>query len=405
MAPKIDRRTFARYVTNSMIGAALSRVFYETQAFGATGKKKLIICMHPNGHMDFNTSQAMIKSGMDAAVASKHALFVNGLKNTTNVGDWHGGEGAFLSFGGNGKNQTPSFFSTFGAESIHFNAMKVQGVYPRDSQGGALDVFTSPADAVKNVFGKSFTSLNVTDRQAIDAGTISVLDPCLEDVKSIQNKLGSDKALFQDYLDALVELQKRTTVDPTDPNPPNPNPTPSPDICKTAPVISGNSSHHELYNSFLEVAYYVVACDLRQIITIAFGDNQQDPYHNTIHGNSFSDGGKSFNEWISGCQTRIGKFANKLASGSTDYLQDSAIVYLSEGGAHMIGGRFEHQHPPGDIPCAIIGKLGGTFTKTGNASANGGSTANLYRQLIDGVSGGKADLIALKANGIQSLGV
>jgi hypothetical protein len=412
MAPKIDRRTFARYVTNSMIGAALSRVFSETHAFGATASRKLIICMHPNGHMDFNTSMGALQAGMGAGVAAKHGLFVSGLKNATNVGDWHGGEGAFLSFGTNGKNQTASFFSTLPSESIHFNAIKVGSAYGRDSQGGALDVFSSPSDAVKAVFAKSYTSINNFDSQKIESGKMSVLDPCLDDVKAIQNRLGSDKALFQDYLDALVELQKRTKpVDPETPPDPKNNPDmppmpppPNPAMCNAQPMISG-SSPHEIYASFLEIAYHIVACDLRQVITIAFGDNQQDPFHATIHSNSFSDGGASFKDWTSGCQTRIGKLAAKLAGGSTDYLQDSAIVYLSEGGAHFINNRFEHAHPPGDIPCAIIGKLGGAITKTGMASANGGSTANLYRQLIDGVSDGKANLGPLKATGIMPLGV
>lgn len=403
MSPKITRRSFARYLSNSMISAALARVFYDTQAFGAVGKKKMIICMNPNGHMDFNTSQAAFKGSMDPAVFSKHGLFVHGLKNATNVGDWHGGEGAFLSFGTNGKNQTASFFSTLGVDSIHFNAIKVSGVYGRDSTGGALDVFYSPDGAVKAVFGKSFTSLNNVDAAAIDAGTMSVIDPCLEDVKSIQNKLGSDKAMFQDYLDALVELKKRTSMQSTAPGG-DPTPT-TPEFCKVEPQIIGSTVHHEIYKSFLDVAYYIVACNLRQVITIAFGDNQQDPYHNTIHSTSFSDGGKSYNEWVTGCQTRIGQFASKLGSGTTDLLQDSAIVYLSEGGAHMINGKFDHTHPPADIPCAIIGKLGGTFSKAGSASANGGSTANLYRQLIDGISDGKADLKRLKATDIRSLSV
>ncbi|MBC7530770.1 MAG: DUF1552 domain-containing protein [Oligoflexus sp.] len=403
MSPKISRRSFNRYLSNSMIAAALSRVFYDTQAFGAVSTKKLIICMNPNGHANFDTTQSNFKNTLNPAVYSKYGQFVSGLKNASADQDWHGGEGAFLSFATRGKSNTPSFFSTLGLESIHFSAVSGNGsngsAYGRDSTGGALDIFRNPATAVNTIFGKSMTSVNPSDAAAIQAGKMSLIDPCLEDVKSVQNKLGSDKVIFQEYLDSLIELQKRTQAMNSNPDGRASGSTPA--FCGSTPKVSDPGDNHERYKVFLDIAYQIAACDMMRIITVAFGDNHSEGYHGTIHGGRAQE----YLQWTGACQTRIAQLANQMASGPTDLLQDSAIVYISEGGAHMKDGRFDQGHPTADIPCVIIGKLGGTFSKTGNTSANGGGTPNLYRQIVDGMSNGSADLSTLQAKNITPLGV
>lgn len=400
---KINRRSFFRYASNGIIAGALGRVFQETQAFGEEGRLKLLICTTPNGHFDFQSTKAALSSSLSADTLSRYALFLNNMDNASTVneggqgiGDWHGGESALLSFN-TFKSSGPSFYTTIpGLKKAYLGVDVFDRVYARDSSGGQVAVLNDPAAAMGSIFGGSALKLNSYDMALIQSGQKSILDPCLDDINKLKAELGSDGALFDDYVFALKAMMSENTPssgdDASSANIPDYGPAFEAPTCDKTASVSPGSTVEERHQGMLDVAYQIMACDVAQVVVLSFLNNNSDPQHQYIHGNGSNDGGAAFKGFCDETQSRIGALAERLATGGYNLLDRSALVYISEGGAHFLNGSFNNQHPQKNIPGAIFGSLGGVINKTGDLDLGGLTNRNLWRSLADGMALGQASL-------------
>ncbi|RZA25191.1 MAG: DUF1552 domain-containing protein [Proteobacteria bacterium] len=413
---KVSRRTFTRYASHSMIGAALMRTFAETQAFGQEGMLKLMICTSPNGHFDTATTRGVFQANMDAAVFNKYVLSLDKFNSaqtfstSSSVGDWHGAQGGLLSFR-DGKGDGASFFASLNnLKKVHMS-VEVSQALARDSAGGILPTLQDPAAAMRSIFGNNFINVNSTDLALIEAGKKNILDPNLDDVKAIKKRLGADGVMFDDYIASLQEMYKRfkkvdpvpdpMNPDPTTPDPGTPNKSPSCD--RAAMATTGDKK--AMHQGMLDVAFQILACDLAQIVTVAYLDNLSEPEHSGVIHSKPTDGGAAFREVLAQTQGRIAKMANKLAAGGSTVLDRTAIMYLSDGGAHNVGGRWDTGHPSQTIPAVIVGKLGGAISKSGTLDCGSATTRQLWRYFADVMGGGKADLGAIGGKDVKPFAV
>ncbi len=418
---KLSRRHFFGYASHSMLAAALWRTFLTTTAFGAVGRKKILILTTPNGHHNpMDTSTALLSS-LDPA-ARAQALILNGLNNavTQSGQDWHGGESALLSFAMN-KERGPSFFTSLGLPNTDVRYLAVDVAdrhYAIDSGRQPIKPFEDPALAMQSIFGMSLRDSSRMNMALVQDGRKHVLDSCLEDIKKLRSMLGEDRHIFDDYLNQLQEQYKTLVVTPDSPGGTGTAPgagTGAPagrfeaPGCNKKAVIAAGTTPETKHQAMLDVAYQLMACDAAQVIVMSYLNNNTDPQHNFIHAQGSNDGGAAFKRFTNDAQTRISKLVSRLAEGGANNLLDnSAVVYISEGGAHAASptGPFNSGHPVANIPCAVFGRLGGAITKTGTFDATGKTNRNLWRQLADGLAAnGKADLTAIGGSGIEPIGI
>ncbi|SMF11439.1 DUF1552 domain-containing protein [Pseudobacteriovorax antillogorgiicola] len=411
-AKRITRRTLLKYASHTMILGALGRTFQETQAFGAEGKLKLLICTTPNGHFSSAATQAALSSALSPAILSADALFIEGLNNATTVneggqgvGDWHGGESALLSFN-TGKSAGASFFSSIpGLSKANLGIGVGDRGYARDSSGGQVQIIENPQTAMATAFGQSLRKVNSYDLALIQSGQKHLLDPCMEDIKTLRKQLGADGAMFDDYLYALQESYRKIASANQGSGGGSGDPGSrfeAPGCNKNANIVAGNEVADQ-HQAMLDVAYQIMACDISQVTVLSFLNNNSDPQHNFIHSEGSNDGGMRFKQFCDEAQTRISGLVNKLGDGSYNILDRSAVVYMSEGGEHLLGGSFSSGHPQLNIPCAIFGKLGGAITQKGTMNAGGSTNRNLWRALADVMAGGNADLSDIGGDGVTPL--
>ncbi|MES2744998.1 MAG: DUF1552 domain-containing protein [Bdellovibrionota bacterium] len=421
--PRVNRRSFARYVSHSMMAAALSRLFTETQAFGATGSLKTMICTSPNGHVNWESTRAAIKGAMDPALFSKYVLFLENINNAATYnemtgntsGDWHVAEGALLSFRPT-KDDGPSFFSPLSnLKKIHLTVNSSSRTYIKDTSGGNVALLSDPATAMRTIFGQSYNALSNTDLKLIENGKKNILDPCLDDIKSLRTRLGSDGAHFDDYLYSLQEMYKRLNppadevkdmpMDPSMPMDPGNDMSNPKANCKMDVGIKPGNDSKSKHQAMLDVAFQILACDVAQVVSLAYLDNLTDPEHSLIHSAGSGDGGAAFNAFTTDVQSRIARMANSLAANNSGVLDRTAIVYISEGGAHHYNGKFDNNHPVKNIPCLVIGKLGGAIKKTGSLDMKNTTNRHLWRNIADALAGGKADLAQIGGADVSPLDI
>ncbi|MDD9951998.1 MAG: hypothetical protein OXT67_10600 [Zetaproteobacteria bacterium] len=402
---KVTRRHFTRYVSHSLIGAALSRTFIETRAFGAEGRLKIMLCTTPNGHMDFASTKSALMSGLSSTAGQGQALFIKGLMNSCYNSDWHGSEGGLFGLHAV-KQGKPSFYTTTisNTEQVVLAVSRGQNpAYPRDSSGGATKAFTTPEGVLKRKLGLFLGGINTFNLAEVKKGKQHVLDQSLADIRKIRQQLGSDGRIFDDHLYALQALYREHV--PTESNgseqeggggatTPVQKPKAPSMECNTNASIPAGSDDESKHTAMLEVAFHLFACDMAQVVVVSMLDSQGEPYHQAIHGDSTGTGAR-FRALLEPMQQRIAKLADRLAQTSGNVLERSAVVYISEGSAHIEGGgRFNPQHPHAEIPLAVFGKLGGVIRKSGDLTAQG-DQRRLWRVLADGLAGGRADLSSI----------
>ncbi|SMF00118.1 DUF1552 domain-containing protein [Pseudobacteriovorax antillogorgiicola] len=417
---KLTRRNFFNYASHTIVAAALWKTFQSTRAFGAQGRRKILICTSPNGHHNFQDTANALQNGLSDKTKAQ-TLVLEGLNFAVTQGglDWHFGETCLLSFS-DSKQRAPSFFTALG---LNNNDIKYLGVdvgdrhYAHDSGSNPINAIQDPQLAMRTFFGRSFQSVNSHDLALIQSGKKNVIDPCLDDVKRLRNLLGSDAAIFNNYLDQLQKHYNSLAEQSEGGNSGGENAETPASIedtpfeaptCNKSPALKGGGSVEAKHEDMLEVAYQLMACDMAQVIVLSFLNTNTDPQHNLIHSNGFSDGGASFKGFTNSVHNRMAKFANRLTEGDYNILDRSAMVYISEGGAHADSpnGSFNTGHPTHNIPCAVYGSLGGAITKNGIFKANGQTNKNLWRQLADAMTpDGEADLDSIGGGGITPIGI
>ena len=201
MIKKLTRRHFFRYSSNGLVSAALYRTFLKDQAFGIASKPKLVICTSPNGHYSFDSTKNALSKNLSGS-ASKNALYIQGLSNACAAQDWHGAEGALLSF--STTNVGPSFYTAIpGLTKAYLDIGVGNAQYARDSSGGQVSAFTTASSAMSSLFSGTRLALTNQEIFLLQSGDKSILDPCLEDIATLKSMLGSDGAIFDDYLYSL----------------------------------------------------------------------------------------------------------------------------------------------------------------------------------------------------------
>ena len=413
---RVSRRNFLRFVSHGLVAGALSRTFLATKAFGAEGRLKLLLLTTPNGHFSSEATREAFTQVLSPSVAQQ-ASFLEGLdfaatinESGQGVGDWHGGESALLSFNEQ-KFSGPSFYTSIpNLQKTYLDIGVGDRVYARDSSGGQVNSLNDPALALQATFGGNALGLNSYQSAAIRSGKMHVLDPCLDDIRRLRRELGSDGAIFDDYLYALQQVYRKYQPRPTagEVSPLNPveggSPFEAPGCTKSVNLGSLESleARHE---AMLDIAYQLMVCDASQVVVLSFLNNNSDPQHQYIHGDGSNDGGAKFRDFVSSAQSRIAGLAEKLGSGPYNVLDRSALIYMSEGGAHFINGRFDNGHPQKNIPCAIFGQLGGAIAQKGIVNATGQTNRNLWRYLADVMAGGQADLGQIGGDGVTPMGL
>lgn len=425
---RITRRHFTRYVSHSILGAALTRTFVETQAFGAQGRLKIMLCTTPNGHLNFEITKAALKSGMSQSVANQHGLFFKGVYNSCLQGDWHWTEGGLFGFG-TSKGSKASFYTTIpNLEKTYLAVQKAKPpAYPRDSSGGEVKIITNPAAVLQKNFGLSLAGQNSFALADLRSGKKHVLDSSLDDLKRLRAELGSDGVIFDDHVYALQSIYEKHVppdlkvgIQPNDPggdggssgstgaggsssggstggggvSPVDPGDAFKSPECQSNPQINPGMNDAQKHQAMLDVAFQLFACDISQVVVVNFCDSEDQPYHQSIHGDSTGTG-NAFRAHLDPIQKRIAGVVERLGNAGGGILDRSAVVYISEGSAHTKGsGSFNPNHPKDEIPLAVFGKLGGAIKKTGDFDGSG-DQRRLWKVLANGLAGGNADLSAI----------
>ena len=270
---------------------------------------------------------------------------------------------------------------------------------------------------MSTVFGGARYQLTSQQLGLLAADKMHVLDPCLEDIRSLRKQLGADGVLFDDYLYSIQEVYKEARAmaqtSENQSNPPgqagssqgNTNNGESSNsganaICQSNQPIDVGQDQAERHRGMLLVARQILACDMADVVVLSYLHSNSNPQHQYIHGNGSNDGGRRFRTFTNETQTRIAQFADSLTGDGYNLLNDIGIVYISAGGTHFINGRFNSQHPQLNIPCVMFGKMGGAIRASGSLAV-GGTNRNLWRSLADIMAGGQANLQRIGGGGVN----
>ena len=397
---KFDRRQFAKYLTHGFIAGALSRTLVESSLFAATGKTKLLICTSPNGHFSSEATQAAFKGVIDAQKDQNYSLYLTGLRNSCYSGDWHGAESGLFGFR-DGKGSAPSFFSAF--SNLDKTYLTIDGSrYPRDSAGGEVTNYSKVKDLLEGKFSQAGTGTNSNPSGQAGSNSNNIIDPLFSDVKKVKSLLGAGEGnLFEDYVDSLQELRnKMVSSDNSESEAAEPV---SADQCGQLSTLSDAADKTNQHSLLLDAAHQLLACNLTDVVVVSYLNSESEPEHQSIHGAGSNDGGMLFKSYTDATQKRIGEVINKMSTAPGGLLEQGAVVYISGGSGHLINGSFNNGHPDGNIPCAVFGRLNGQLTTRGVLDSTGQDQRNLWRSLVDKISGNTADLSKIGGQGILPL--
>lgn len=398
-ANKFGRRQFAKYISHGFIAGALSRTLIETRLFAASGRPKLLICTSPNGHFSAEATKAAFQSVLDPQRDAAFSLYLSGLRNSCYSGDWHGAESGLFGFR-EGKGSAPSFFSAF--TSLEKTYLTIDASrYSRDSAGGEVTNYSKVKDLLEGTSFQIGPGNEMSDAQTTSDSS-KIIDPLFSDVKKIKSLLGTPEGhIFEDYVDSLEALRNKMisgNVQETEKSE-----SISVDQCGQLASTADAEDKVRQHSILLDAAHQLLACNLTDIAVVSYLNSESEPEHQSIHGAGSNDGGMKFKAYTDATQKRIGEMINKIGTGQGSVLDQGAVIYISEGSAHFINGSFNNGHPDGDIPCAVFGRLNGLLTTKGMLDAAGQDQRNLWKSLVDKISGGTADLSGLGGQGILPL--
>jgi hypothetical protein len=397
---KITRRSFAKYLGQSVIALPFLRTIASERAFGAVPRRKLIIITHPNGHDAgrFEQTRALILNSNLAQRAS----FIKGVRLQSN-GITHGAEQAILR--ANTQESLDAFLEKqHGIQALRLglglNPSNPSGVICHNEQGGAGRILLDPEEAFLNVFGQGLNMLPNYQQQEILAGKKSLFDACVGDARRLKQELGGMGPLFDDYLYSLNEVfkdvQKAKQGQQGDGL--NPGSAEAAAQCtRTNPATGLNGNVEANFNAYLDatlgVAFQAVACDAVQTVVLQLAHSESGMAYNfpggpvqdgtgfhggVIHGQGKSPTYQAVIEWYFG---KVAGFAQKLTEGGDDILAQSALVHTSNGGDAQA-------HSLDDIPLTVYGELGGTLNSGQTLTAPAGTTHHaLLNSLVQGMAG------------------
>ncbi|SMF01826.1 DUF1552 domain-containing protein [Pseudobacteriovorax antillogorgiicola] len=393
MTRKVTRRQFAQYLRNGAIAAAFSKTIISEQALGAVPGKNLVIFSHPNGHKSWGLTQAAVNG---TGMASR-ALLSEGMFYNTN-GISHGGAANILRFNANqGGSFDIDLDQAMGIKTlrlaIDFNPNQNQDNMCRDANGQLGRIVDNPQKAFDDLFSDAAVITDPGMRQDIYAGKKSIIDHCLEDVRKIKSGLGSLGSLFDENLQALIELQEQILTLQSEAAEAATQEPPATQ-CANPQIQIPNGPSPQNYNAYFdvmsEIIYQGIVCNRTQVAVLQMSNAQSDMVFNfpgspvnsnagfhggLVHGTNRGNDYQQIVSWYIG---KVAGFANRLAMTTGDVLKDSAVVHLSEMGIA--------DHSTRDIPFIVYGELGGAI-QTGRRIQGNSSTSSFLKTVTDDMFG------------------
>lgn len=237
---EIDRRNLFRYLGNSALAYPFLRTLFETQAFGANNSKRALFYYYPTGVVGKFFHPTMMGSNYDMPLTLAPMKALAGdiivLNNINFAGPNGHDEGAGYCLTGNVKNSV-SIESYLGEKfpsikkSVYLgisagknmgsgSRMSFEAIDPKlpigQQSGAPRSIEDNPRKAFESLFnaapGGSKADAVVVDSRKYGK---SILDYCLEDTKSLQNKIGTiEKQKLDIHMAAIRELERQIQSTP-----------------------------------------------------------------------------------------------------------------------------------------------------------------------------------------------
>lgn len=395
---RLTRRSFAKYLGFSVVSYPFLRTLQSHEAFGEVPRKKICIITHPEGHDINNWDET--RSAILGTPLQQRTSFIRNIRLQSN-GISHGAEQAILRAGTNESLDT-FLEREHGIRALRLglgiNPSNPSSIVSHNEQGGAARILLDPMAAFQEVFGMNLALYNSVDRADLVRGKKSIMDPCLEDIKSLKNRLGSMSPIFDDYIYSLNEVYKklRETAQPA-PGGSSGSPVTAAQCSRENPAVGLNGAVEANFAAYvdatLDVAFQALACDAVQTVVLQFAHSESamaynfpngpvsDPtgFHGAvIHGQGKSPTYQAVIRWYF---SKVAAFARKMTEGGTDLLARSAIVHTSNAADPQA-------HTLDNVPMTIYGELGGLIKSGQTLDAPVGTSHHtILKTLVDGMLG------------------
>ncbi|RYZ58909.1 MAG: DUF1552 domain-containing protein [Proteobacteria bacterium] len=306
---EVDRRNFFRYLGNAAVFYPFMRTMFETEVFGANNAKRAVFFYFPSGVISsyfhptaMGALGALPLTTAPLAAVKNDIVILKGVDYKT--GHSHNEGTRYCLTGGN---SGPSLDTTLGdkfKDNVKLPVMRVginsqlRGGYDSavswNPTGNPSTIEDNPKKAFAAAFGGAGFALAETDPNKISK---SVLDFCVEDIKSLQTRLGSIEKQKLDYhLSSLRELERRIQVStmPTTPDPITPGGgggggvascTKTVDYkglvipdANAEPVYHADENFHKIGGIMMDIAVQSLACGVTNVALVQFMHSIDDVF-------------------------------------------------------------------------------------------------------------------------------
>lgn len=401
---ELSRRNLLRYLGNSMVMLPLMRTLMETQAFGETQTKRAVFYYYPNGIIrDRFHPKVGPLSKVDGLISSP--LLQDGLRNDVNLisgMNWdmtnsHEGGTHHALTGLDWRSQGISLDTYLGQRLkaripvVRLGAAKqfwgshIHFSISFNADGTPTDVEDNPSQSFVDIFGKA---AEPTPTKGLSkALRSSLLDDCLDDVKSLQSRIGSiEKTKLDTHLESLRELERRLQAGPPDQAS---GPVCSKDSIKqTKKFPLGGPEPHEYWTpenfDYVaemnnQIAIQALACGVTNVATLMLSHMVSNiPFRNgrpnssgQVHHEYSHTGPEDHVKNQVYMMTKIANFIKgmqEVKEGDKSLLHNSVVMAFSELG-------WSQAHDFNNMGIVMAGQAGGFF-KTGSCIDVSGSCNN-----------------------------
>lgn len=403
---EIDRRNFLRYLGQGALYYPFLRTLSETQAFGANTNKRAVFFYFPSGmiteyfhpktmggNFDFPLTLDPLKGLKDDIIVIKGVDYATGHSHN---------EGCRYALTAGGANSLDNILGEATKANVKLSVLRLgvisqlNGGYDAAiswNTGQPAPIQDDPKKAFEAAFGQS-AGFNLANKLDPDKADKSILDFCMGDIKSLQNRLGSiEKTKLDFHLASLRELERRVaqTTTPGAVNPGGPGGSKSctkkvdfgPLPTQSERYFYQKDNFDKVASVMVDIAVQALACGITNVVFLQFmhaiddtfamdfpgGPGQAIAQHTASHHN-FQDADKLR---FAGIQVYFMKqYASLL----------SKMKAISEGDASLLSNSvslaFSELADPGghsmeNVGLIMAGQAGGKL-KTGQAIEVSGTT-------------------------------
>ncbi|MCX6129364.1 MAG: DUF1552 domain-containing protein [Proteobacteria bacterium] len=223
---KLNRRQLMTCLRHAAIALPFSRLMFEEQVFGMSPARRALFVYFPDGIIreawhPSSTGELLEFPAMSSALAlvKEDIIMLKGINYP--IEGSHEAGAAYCLTGSKNSAQGISIDSYLGEKFKHKVSRPVVrlGVGANFQAGQAISFFApgspsaiedNPAQAFYQIFGESQDPIDPATKAKILAAEKSILDTCKNDIRVLQNQLGSiEKQKLDSHLEALRELERR----------------------------------------------------------------------------------------------------------------------------------------------------------------------------------------------------